>query len=205
MPNLCEAPPSNPAHAEPPLLTLLELTLVFARIGSLAWGGGGATLAMMHDEFCTRRPVLPEEEFGTLFALSRVLPGMNLLSLTVLLGYRSHGIFGALAALLGLTVPSFALIVLGCLLLRGGHPSPYLLGAIRGLAPAAAALLLYAGWQMCQGSLAGLSPLSRLLWITVLLVTAALTAATPIHPAWPVVCGGAFGVLAARRLAGPEA
>src|SRR5436305_9527746 len=95
-------------------LSLLQLIAIFVRTGSLAFGGGAATLAMLHDEFCRRRPVLTDEEFQLLFGLTRLVPGMNLLSLTVLLGYRCAGILGSLLSLVGLTVPSFAIIILGC-------------------------------------------------------------------------------------------
>jgi chromate transporter len=191
-------PQSPPPDTVAPPVPLLQLTLIFARIGCLAWGGGGATLAMMHDAFCGPGRWVSEEEFGLLFGLSRVLPGMNLLSLTVLLGYRSHGLAGSVMALVGLTVPSFALIVLGCVLLRGGHPSPYLMGAVRGLGPAAAALLLYTGWQLCEASFRKLDLRSRLLWMAVLAAVAVLTVTTSIHSAWLVLGGALLGVCLAR-------
>ena len=191
-------PVVSAAVPDAPPLSLLQLTLLFARIGALAWGGGGATLAMMHDAYCGPAGRISEEEFGVLFGLSRILPGMNLLSLTVLLGYRSHGLAGSVMALVGLTVPSFMLIILGCYLLRGGHPSPYLLGAVRGLAPAAAALLLYTGWQLCQASFRQQDLLSRALWLSLLIVVAGLTASTTIHSAWLVLGGALLGVGLAR-------
>ena len=193
-------PEATVSSAEPnaPPLSLLQLTLLFARIGALAWGGGGATLAMMHDAYCGPRGRISEEEFGVLFGLSRILPGMNLLSLTVLLGYRSHGLAGSIMALVGLTVPSFTLIILGCLLLRGGHPNPYLLGAVRGLGPAAAALLLYTGWQLCQASFRQQDLLSRALWLSVLIIVAVLTVTSTLHAAWLVLGGGLLGVGLAR-------
>ena len=77
---------------------------------------------------------------------------MNLLSLTVLLGYRTHRLPGALLSLVGLTVPSFAIILVGCHLLRGGHRSPLLDGAVRGLGIGAGALLVETGWRLCQAS-----------------------------------------------------
>src|SRR5436305_8991116 len=95
-------------------LTLAELALIFVRIGSLSWGGGAATFAMMHDAFCVRRRVLSHEEFQLLFGLSRLVPGMNLLALIVLIGYQAAGLSGAVVSLAALTAPSFAIILLGC-------------------------------------------------------------------------------------------
>lgn len=179
-------------------LSLAELVLIFIRTGSMAFGGGGATLAMLHSEFCLRRAVLSDEEFQLLFGLSRIVPGMNLLSLTVLLGYRSHGIVGSLLALVGLTVPSFAIILLGCYYLRDSHPSAYLSGALRGLGIAAAALLVHTGWQLCQGALVSQGKRQRALWI--LLVTGATLLAfdNRLSPSWIILGGGALGVFLSR-------
>src|SRR5438105_2569384 len=131
--------------------SLAQLFFIFARIGSLAWGGGGSTLAMMREEFCARRDTattgITEEEFQILFALSRLVPGMNLLSLTVLLGFRWRGLAGSLVSLTGLTLPSFSLIVALCGLFRSSrdpaHAIPALAGAVHALAPAVAALLVH--------------------------------------------------------------
>src|SRR5262245_20836108 len=109
-------------------MSQVELARIFFRTGALAFGGGGAALAMLYDEFCVRRPVIPDEEFQVLFGLSRLVPGMNLLALTVLLGYRMRGTAGALLSLAALTVPSFGIIVLSCMFLRAYQSDPFLRG-----------------------------------------------------------------------------
>lgn len=174
-----------------------QLVGIFVRTGSLAFGGGGSTLAMLHDEFCVHRPVVSEEEFQVLFGLARLLPGMNLLSLTVLLGYRTAGLVGSLLALAGLTVPSFAIIILGCLFLRRGIANPVVQGAVRGLSVGAAALVIHTGWQMCRGSLKPLGPRSQHLWMGAALLGAALMVWRVVNPALIVVGGGVLGVLLA--------
>jgi chromate transporter len=169
----------------------------------MAFGGGAATLSMLHDEFCVRRPVLPDEEFQLLFGLTRLVPGMNLLSLTVLLGYRSAGLFGSLLSLVGLTVPSFAIIILGCLLLRQGRPSPGLSGAVHGLSIGATALLVHTAWQLCRGTLRRPRPTARVLWLLAMGVGAGLALANAVNPAWIVLGGGAIGVFLFRWAAEP--
>jgi chromate transporter len=175
-------------------LSLWQLIAIFVRTGSMAFGGGGATLAMLHHEFCVRRAVLTDEEFQLLFGLTRLVPGMNLLSLTVLLGYRTAGVLGSLLCLAGLTVPSFAIIILGCLMLRRGDPSPLLSGAIRGLSVGATALLIHTAWQLCRGSLQAPRPAARVLWLLLMGVAAILALKSAVNPAWIVLGGGAVGV-----------
>src|SRR5262249_17061709 len=99
----------NAAMTKPAPLSVSQLVAIFVRTGSLAFGGGASTLAMLHDEFCVRRPIVSEEEFQVLWGLTRLLPGMNLLSLTVMLGYRTAGLMGSFLALAGLTIPSFVI------------------------------------------------------------------------------------------------
>jgi chromate transporter len=176
-------------------LSLLGLVGVFFRTGTLAFGGGGAMLAMLHQEFCVRRSIVSDPEFQVLFGLSRVVPGMNLLALTVLLGYRTHGILGGLLSLAALTVPSFTIIVLSCLFLREYQGDPFLRGAIHGLGVGAAALLLHTGCQLCRGSLRGSAPRSRSLWLLGASIAALLALLTTLHAAWVIVGSGVLGVL----------
>jgi chromate transporter len=185
---------------EPGSFTLRELFAAFFRIGSLAFGGGGSTLAMMHQEFCVRRPAVDEEHFQLLFGLSRVVPGMNLISLTVLLGHHLGGMPGVFVALFGLTLPCFVLIVLGCLLFRGGHLHPALTGALRGLTPAATAVLGYTLWQLSDKPLRRQSWAGRGLWLALFLGTAALAWARVLHPAWLLVGAGVCGWLVSLRV-----
>jgi chromate transporter len=180
---------------DPSNLTMGQLAGIFFRTGSLAFGGGGSTLAMLHHEFCARRQLMSDEEFQLLFGISRLVPGMNLLSLTVLLGHRTHGLPGSLTALVGLTVPSFTLILLGCHLLRGGHPGPFLAGALRGLSVAVAALLIHTTWQLCQGTLARQAIRSRILWLALLAAGLVFSRVSWINPAWIVAGGGLLGML----------
>lgn len=185
-----------------PELSRAELTRIFFKIGCLSWGGGGANLAMLHSEFCELRPLVTEEEFQLLFGLSRLAPGMNLLSLTVLLGHRFHGLAGAFLALFALTLPSFLIIIGGCYLLSGKSPDPRLTGAIRGLSAAVVALLMQTALQMGGSSFRKEARSGRLLWLAICLSAAALALSNGLQPALIIVGGGALGGLLHRRLGG---
>ena len=156
-------------------------------------------LAMLHTEFCRRRAVLSDEEFQVLFGLSRAVPGMNLLALTVLLGHHTHGLPGALLALTAMSAPSFASIVALCLLLRGQDPAPVVRGIIRALGPTAAALMLHAGWQSCAGVFRRQSWRARGLWLLVSAATATLAVVAPFHPAWLILLGAMAGIFFSHR------
>lgn len=186
--------------AKPAALPARELFAAFFRIGCLAFGGGGSTLAMMHHEFCVRLKAVDDDQFQVLFGLSRIVPGMNLLSLTVLLGHQLGGLPGVFLALSGLTLPCFVLIVLGCIVFRGGHLHPALSGALRGLAPAATAVLAYTLWQLSEKPLRRQAWGARLLWMGLLVGTAVLAGIRVMHPAWLLVGASLGGGLLSRRV-----
>ena len=122
---------------------LLELFLLFSQLGLSSFGGGVS--AWMHRAFVERRGWLGEGEFSAALALSRIMPGVNVLNLAVLIGQRLRGAPGAVAAALGLLVgPSLAAIGLtvGYDALAG---SAVLHAAIEGAAAAAAGLLIAMG------------------------------------------------------------
>ena len=182
----------------------IAMMLIFAKIGALAFGGGSAMLSMLHTEFCVRRKLITDQQFQVLYGMARMLPGINLLSLTVLLGYHCHGVWGSFLALVGLTVPSFILIVLACLLLEDEKKNSNLEAALRGLMPATAALLLFTTGQLCIRMLQAEAFWFRILWLSVIAGTVILVAWSVIPPAAVILLAGGLGILLNRRLTGTK-
>ena len=88
-----------------------ELLRVWSGIGLQSFGGGASTLYLIH-EACRRRGWLSEEEFTRAWALVQISPGINLIKLTLLIGYKLRGWPGLLVALAGLLLPSAVVTVL---------------------------------------------------------------------------------------------
>jgi chromate transport protein ChrA len=59
----------------------------------------------MHQEL-VRRGWLTSNQFFLDFGLCRIVPGINLLAMAVVVGYRLHGLPGALVAITGLMLPA---------------------------------------------------------------------------------------------------
>ncbi|MEK7863968.1 MAG: chromate transporter [Chloroflexota bacterium] len=85
-------------------MSLLEIVLLFARMGALSFGGGLSVLAELQRELVEERAVMSELEFATAFALGQATPGPGILYL-IPLGFRIGGVPGAAAALLSFLVP----------------------------------------------------------------------------------------------------
>jgi chromate transporter len=80
-------------------------------IGIQSFGGGSSTFILIH-QVAIKRGWLTEDEFIRAWALAQIAPGINLLKLTAMIGYRLGGWPGLFAAMGGLLLPSAAVTVL---------------------------------------------------------------------------------------------
>ena len=91
---------------------------------------------------------LNAEEFTDLLSLCQLLPGPNIVNVSVCVGARYHGVRGALAAFAGLMLAPFMIILaLGTLYTQYGH-LPAVSAAFRGVSAAAAGLVVAMALKM---------------------------------------------------------
>ena len=125
---------------------LLEVLLVATRLGLTSFGGPIAHIGYFRDEYVVRRAWLAEQRFAELVALCQFLPGPSSSQLGMAIGMRRAGIFGALAAWLGFTLPSAIALVLFAYGVEelGGEATEWL----HGLKVVAVAVVALALWGM---------------------------------------------------------
>lgn len=132
-------PPSPPL----PPLSLLDIFLIFARIGVSSFGGGLSGWLMR--EFVTRRGLLSEADFLSGLALSQGLPGINVVNLSIWIGYRLRGGAGATVASLGMIIPPMLVAIAMIIILEKIGPSQHIRLVLAGVAAAALGLALEMG------------------------------------------------------------
>lgn len=116
--------------------------------------GFGGVLAVAQRELVDRRRWLTREEFVDAYSLAQLLPGPNVVNLSLMLGDRFFGWRGALAAIGGmLLVPLLVVLVLAASY-NGLSDYPAVAGALRGMGAVAAGLMLAMGLKML-GALRG--------------------------------------------------
>lgn len=93
-------------------INIKTIYLVMFRIGAVTYGGGWSIMTQMQEEFSDRRGWISKEELFDYMAAAKSLPGIMVINLSVLFGYRVHGIAGAAAAVSGLASPAFITISL---------------------------------------------------------------------------------------------
>ena len=77
---------------------LSELAALFLKLGTIAFGGPAAHIAMMEDEVVGRRRWLTRDEFLDLVGAVSLIPGPNSTELAIHVGYRRAGWPGLLVA-----------------------------------------------------------------------------------------------------------
>lgn len=91
---------------------LLDLFLTFARIGLFTFGGGYAMIAMIEHHCVEKKQWITHDDMMNVTVIAESTPGPIAINCATFTGYRQAGFAGALAATLGMIVPSFAVIYL---------------------------------------------------------------------------------------------
>jgi chromate transporter len=128
-------------HQNPPKFSVsrVDLFLAFSRISLSSFGGA---IFWARRELVERRRWLGDREFVDVFTLGQLLPGPNVLNLTVIVGHRFAGWTGAAVAVLGfLGWPCLVVVGMGVLYQQYGAV-PHVQKALAGMSSVAAGLLL---------------------------------------------------------------
>lgn len=125
----------------------LGVLLIFLRLGLTSFGGPVAHLGYFRREFVERRKWLGEAAFADLVALCQFLPGPASSQVGIALGALRAGLPGAMAAWLGFTLPSAAIMIAFAYGLRL-LPDMSAAGWLHGLKLAAVAVVAQAVWSM---------------------------------------------------------
>lgn len=168
--------------------TLGALTVQFALLSLLAFGGANAVVPEMHRQAVEAHHWLSDKDFAALFAIAQAAPGPNFM-ISTLVGWKAAGIPGALVATLAMAAPS-------CLLAywvarfwdrHGEAPWRIYLGA--GLAPVTVGLVAASAWLLARAA----DTDGRLAVVT--LATAVIAYLSRLNPLWCLMTAAAAGVV----------
>ena len=165
----------------------------------LALQGFGGVLAITQIELVERLRWLRRDEFLELLSIAQVLPGPNIVNLSLMLGDRYFGVRGAFAALTGmLLVPSLFVIALTALYSELAN-HPITMNALRGMGAVSAGLILSTGLKLLPALKK--NPMGRLAGATLAVLTFVAIVVLRVPLPWLVLCLGGVGMtLAWRRL-----
>lgn len=126
-----------------------------ASVGALFWAfswlalqGFGGVLAVVQRELVDKKQWLTQEEFVEDWAVAQIMPGANVVNLSLIVGDRYFGWRGALAALSGMLVLPLAVVLVLTISLSGVADLPLVQGALRGMGAVSAGLIAGTGLKL---------------------------------------------------------
>lgn len=129
---------------------LLDLFLTFVRIGLFTFGGGYAMIAMIEHICVEQKQWITHDEMMNIAVIAESTPGPIAINCATFTGYKKAGFIGALAATLGIVVPSFAVICLISMFLDRFLELTFVASAFKGIKIAVGLLILDAGMTMVK-------------------------------------------------------
>ena len=135
------APPDDTARP----VSRLDLFLSFTW---LALQGFGGVLAVVQRELVEKKRWLTREQFVEEWAVAQIMPGPNVVNLSLMIGGRYFGLSGALAALAGMLVAPLVVVLLLAALYGSVADTPAAQGALRGMGAVAAGLITATGIKL---------------------------------------------------------
>lgn len=176
-----------------------SLTDLFVSFTLLALQGFGGVLAVVQRELVERKGWLTEDEFVEDWAVAQILPGPNVVNLSLMIGGRYFGLAGAMAALAGmLAVPLLVILLLAVAHARFADNAA-VAGALRGMAAVSAGLIGATGLKLAMALRRNPVPLAAALAIAV--ATVVLVAGLQMRLSLVLLGLGGLGcVLAWRKL-----
>lgn len=93
-------------------VSLLEIFLTFLKVGGMIFGGGLVIIPLLEKDVVQKKGWITSEELIEYYAISQVIPGINIPDVCMFIGYKLRGKSGATVAGLGIVFIPFMLMVL---------------------------------------------------------------------------------------------
>jgi chromate transporter len=172
-------------------VSLGELALFFLRLGTTAFGGPAAHIAMMEDELVRRRKWLSREKFLDLLGASNLIPGPSSSELAIHIGYLLCGWRGLLVAGFCFILPAAVMVgALAWAYVRYGK-LPAVAGLLYGIKPVVIAVILQALWGLVRTAV-------KTKFLGMVGVLCVVLAFLNLHPILLLLFGGGIACLANR-------
>lgn len=179
---------------------LLQLFWVFVRIGPVTFGGGYAMIPMIEREISIKRKWLDEEQMDEILSLAGAAPGGVGVNAAAFIGYRLAGISGAIAAIAGITIPTFIIVCFLSAVYSQWADQPKVISALKGIHGAVIALILVAAYRMARNAIFDKTTAAIAMGIMVVLLVSG------INPIYMIVIGLFIGfiLIKTKQLLGIE-
>ena len=128
-----------------------SLTDLFVSFTLLTLQGFGGVMAIVQRELVEKKRWLTAEEFIEDWAVAQVMPGPNVINLSLIIGGRYFGLEGAMAALSGMLAAPLLMVLTLALIYAQFASRPEAVGALRGMGAVAAGLIGATALKLIKG------------------------------------------------------
>ena len=129
---------------------VLDLFWSFFKIGLFTFGGGLAMLALIEEKCVEKKQWITHDEMMDVTIIAESTPGPIAINCATFVGYQQAGIPGALAATIGVVLPSFIIIYLISMFLNQFLEIKIIANAFKGIKAAVGIIILDAGIMMIR-------------------------------------------------------
>lgn len=121
---------------------------LFWSFTGFALQGFGGVVAIVQRELVEKKKWLTREEFVEDWAVAQILPGSNVVNLSLMIGNRYFGLRGGLVALAGMLTFPLLIVLILVAIFAGVADSPAVQGALRGMGAVTAGLIAATGLKL---------------------------------------------------------
>lgn len=89
----------------------ISLFMTMLKIGLFTFGGGYAMIALLENEFVSKRKWIEQNEFLDMVAIAESTPGPIAINAATYIGFKMLGFWGSLTATIAVCIPSFVIIL----------------------------------------------------------------------------------------------
>jgi chromate transporter len=132
--------PSSAVPPDIPQVSLARLFWVFLVMGATSLGGG--VVGYLRTGLVVRNRWLDDVTFVELLSISQTLPGLNATNMSILVGDRLRGAWGAMLATLGMCLPGASLMIAAAFAYDVGGDDPWSKAFLHGIAAGAVGLVV---------------------------------------------------------------
>lgn len=129
-----------------------EIFLAFFRIGMLGYGGGPASIPLIHKEAVERYKWMTDEEFADTLAIGNTLPGPIATKMAGYIGYKVSGVLGMLNAIFASVIPTVVLMIILLTSLASFRDYPWVQGMTHGVLPVVGVMMAVLTWSFIDSS-----------------------------------------------------
>lgn len=172
---------------------LVDLFMIFARMGAFTFGGGYAMLPIIQKEIVERRGWATNEEVMDYYAIGQITPGIIAVNTATFIGYKRKGVVGGIVATMGMVFPSIVIISIIAMFFQHFAEYAVVQHAFSGIRLVVVALIAKTVYDMAKKAV------TDKLSLGIFVVGFLLLILLPLSPVWFVLVAGLIGILANRK------